>query len=327
MRIGFTTWIRALVVSMLVSALLPLAATAREVLYWTDNSDGAIVRAEKDGSDVETLLTGLTAPFGIDVDSENGHIYWVDIIDDTIYRANLDGSGIASLVETDESTYGLALDLVNGKIYWSSRGSVDGITRANLNGSEVEFVVSTGEFLTDLAVDPAAGKIYLLGNGEILRFNLNGTGQETLVDIGSSGLGQIDLDLAGGKMYWSNSGGLPRSIWRANLDGSSPEMISESGGSSPTGIAVDATAGKVYWTDSSSSRNGLLQRANLNGSGIETQVSGLAGPNLLALPEPNGVVSVLAAFGTLIALRAHRTASDASGTCCRFAPGGTSIHG
>lgn len=306
MRTGCSGWIRALAVALPMLVALPLAGTAREVLYWTDNSDMTIVRAEKDGSHVVTLVTGLTAPMGIDIDSENGHIYWVDIVDDTIRRANLDGSGVVSLIATDSSTYGLALDVVNGKIYWASRGSVDGIKRANLNGSGVELVVSTGEFLTDLAVDPTGGKIYLLGNGEILRFNLNGSGRETLVNTGTSGLGQIDLDLTGGKMYWSNSGILPRSIWRANLDGSFPQMIAESGGSSPTGIAVDAAAGKVYWTDGSSSQNGLLQRANLDGSGIETLVTGLADPNLLALPEPGAAASVLAALGALAALRITR---------------------
>ena len=51
----------------------------------------------------------------------------------------------------------------------------------------------------------------------IRRANLDGIGQQVLVS-GLKSPGGPALDLGGGKMYWSNSGG--GDIRRANLDGS-----------------------------------------------------------------------------------------------------------
>ncbi len=54
-----------------------------------------------------------------------------------------------------------------------------------------------------------------------------------------------------------------------------------SGLSEPAGLALDPGAGKMYWTDPGT---GKIQRANLDGSGVEDLVtSGLSGPAGLAL--------------------------------------------
>ncbi|MGH7492890.1 MAG: PKD domain-containing protein [bacterium] len=124
-----------------------------------------------------------------------------------------------------------------------------------------------GSFLTDFALDLSAGKVYWLGNGVIQRAALSGLGVETLVNIGTAGLGGIALDLVAGKMYWTNNGILPRSIWRANLNGSNAEAIVTTGLSAPTAIALDLAGGKVYWSDNHAQR---LQRANLDGTNVET---------------------------------------------------------
>ena len=49
-------------------------------MYWTDWPSGAssIKRADLDGSNVETLLTGLSGPFGIALDVSSGKIYWTE---------------------------------------------------------------------------------------------------------------------------------------------------------------------------------------------------------------------------------------------------------
>ena len=87
----------------------------------------------------------------------------------------------------------------------------------------------------------------------------------------------IALDVAGGKMYWTDSGtGGPNSleddkIQRANLDGSNVETLLtfQNQLRVPRGIALDVAAGKMYWTDIVRDR---IRRANLDGTEAEDLV-------------------------------------------------------
>jgi hypothetical protein len=55
----------------------------------------------------------------------------------------------------------------------------------------------------------------------------------------------------------------------------------------PTGIALDPAAGKMYWTDF---LDGTIQRANLDGSAVETLVSDLESPQGIALDTTAGKI-------------------------------------
>ncbi len=77
--------------------------------------------------------------------------------------------------------------------------------------------------------------------GKIQRANLDGSEVEDLV-TGLSEPQGIALDVAGGKMYWAEVGGVLK-IRRADLDGSGVEDPVESVG--PVGIALDVAGGKV----------------------------------------------------------------------------------
>jgi len=57
-----------------------------------------IQRADLDGSNVETLLTGLSGPEFIAIDETNYKIYWTDDGDNKIRRANTDGSSVEVLL-------------------------------------------------------------------------------------------------------------------------------------------------------------------------------------------------------------------------------------
>ena len=105
------------------------------------------------------------------------------------------------------------------------------------------------------------------------RANLDGSSPQILV----TGLGDaryIALDLANGKMYWTDAG--YDHIRRANLNGTNAETL-VTGQTGPFGIALDLAGGKMYWTDSSDQ---FVRRANLDGTGMETLVSGTAGTGI-----------------------------------------------
>jgi hypothetical protein len=77
--------------------------------------------------------------------------------------------------------------------------------------------------------------------GAILGANLGGSGQQTLI-TGQNGPAAFDLDLAGGKVYWTDN--LSGDIRRANLDGSGQPEVLVRGLTSPVSLVLDLTSGK-----------------------------------------------------------------------------------
>ena len=265
------------------------AASDKQKIYWTDAWADKIQRANLDGSGVEDLVTPAGQPFGLALDTVADKMYWTDIESNRIRRANLDGSGVEDMV-TGVGSLGLAVDPGGGKMYWTV-ADAGKIRRANLDGSGAEDRLITRGTDNEpfiLALDPRAGKMYWAATegGAIRRANRDGSGVEDLV-TGLEGPVGLALDPGAGKMYWTTVGG--RKIQRANLDGSGVEdLITGIGGDVPIVLlALDPGAGKMYWTvndrDKGRQKANKIQRANLDGSGVEDFVTGLSGPIGLAL--------------------------------------------
>ena len=284
-----TTWILAVLAATAILTL-PASAAAPDKIYFIDI--GKVHRANLDGSGVEAIVTGLTEPYGIDVDTSAGKIYWTDIAAKKIQRANLDGTGLEDLVTIGLSapTF-IALDTAAGKMYWTDRDAGK-VQRANLDGSGVEDLLTGLSSPTGIDVDTSAGKIYWTDgfaslNGKIRRANPDGSGLEDLV-TGLTEPAGITLDTAAGKMYWALGG----KIQRANLDGSVVEDLI-TGLAFPSGVALDTTSGRIYWVDAATKK---VQRRNLDGTGgvedlitagLTNSLNGIAlGPASVAPPPP-----------------------------------------
>jgi DNA-binding beta-propeller fold protein YncE len=127
------------------------------------------------------------------------------------------------------------------------------------------------------------------GDGKIQRADLNGDNVDPLVITGLTAPFGIALDVAGGKMYWTNASvtdSKESKIQRANLDGSAVEDLVTDVLMVPSGIALDVAGGKMYWTDM---YVGWIQRANLDGSNIEDLVTtALTAPAGIALDVAGG---------------------------------------
>jgi hypothetical protein len=126
---------------------------ANQKIYWTNDQSGAafpsgaITRANYDGTNLETLLTG--SRFGwITLDAGNGQMYWstVDTGDRRIQRANLNGSQVQTLI-TQANVPGvdtflpseLGLDFANGKLYWINDKFLDDrFFKANFDGTQIQ---------------------------------------------------------------------------------------------------------------------------------------------------------------------------------------------
>ena len=142
-------------------------------------------------------------------------------------------------------------------------------------------LVST--LISGFTFSASTGKIYFSdsnnsGNAvaKVLRANLDGSDVKLLVTPPSLNPRYIALDIAGGKVYWTDIG----SIRRANLDGSNVENSLVHGLPGPSGIALNLMAGKIYWTAGVTNK---IQRSNLDGSNIEDIVTGLGDPRGLAI--------------------------------------------
>ena len=195
-------------------------------LYWCDREGMRVMRANLDGSKIETLIDtseGDARPgkeikkwcVGIVLDVEAGKLYWTqkgpdNAGDGRIFRANLEipkgqtpanRKDIELLYENLPEPIDLELDLANRTIYWTDRGDPP-----------------RGNTVNRAPMDPAQGS----GKKEPV----------IIFDHLMEGIG-IALDLKGGRMFLTDLGG---SVYSANLDGSNKKTVLAAEGNL-TGIA------------------------------------------------------------------------------------------
>jgi hypothetical protein len=184
-------------------------------LYWCDREGMRVMRANLDGSDIETLIDtseGDARPgktikkwcVGIALDVEAGKLYWTQKGSDNagegrIFRANLEipqGQNAANRKDIEVLYDGLPepidleLDLANRMMYWTDRGDPP-----------------RGNTVNRAPMDPAQGK----GKEEPV----------IIFDHLMEGIG-IALDLKGSRMFLTDLGG---SVYSANLDGSNKKTL------------------------------------------------------------------------------------------------------
>jgi len=277
----------AWVAAFAVLAWCGWAAPAEAFVYWAD-SEGAIGRANLDGSDVASnFVATASRPLGVAIDGR--YVYWSNPSTNAIGRANLDGSGVnQSFIATQGYPLGLAVD--GEHVHWGD-GSAGGIGRSNLDGSGVipTFIANARSAL-GLALD--GRHVYWTNSrsSSIGRANLDGSGaQPAFIAYGVSTAAGVAVDAR--HVYWSDPSGYIR---RANLDGSDidPFFILVTRGNEPGAVAVDAE--HVYWVNE---RTGTIGRANLDGSGAdENFIAGVRRPVALAIDGgPAGIAAPSAA--------------------------------
>jgi DNA-binding beta-propeller fold protein YncE len=194
-------------------------------LYWSDREGMRVMRANLDGSNIETLVDtsqGDPRPgvdptkwcVGIVVDAEGGKVYWTQKGDDNagqgrIFRANIelppgqlpaDRDDIELLYDKLPEPVDLDIDPAKRMLYWTDRGDPP-----------------RGNTVNRAPMDPTPG---------------NGKESEILFTHLMEGIG-LALDLKGGRMFFTD---LTGSVYSANLDGSNPKLLVVAEGNL-TGIA------------------------------------------------------------------------------------------
>jgi outer membrane protein assembly factor BamB len=144
-------------------------------MYWTEIGvgseasaapDGKIRRARLDGTEIETLVTGVVDPEALALDLQDGRMYWGDFYTGTISRGDLEGGNAQILITGLTGLRAFDLDLADGKIYLSrdatSADSPSRIQRADLDGTNLQDFLITGgrpdwiAFGTDAIPEPCA---------------------------------------------------------------------------------------------------------------------------------------------------------------------------
>ena len=173
-------------------------------LYWVDEGTEKIQSSNLDGTEISDLVTGIHAPFGINLDVTGGKMYWtsgttVEQGNDKVQRSNLDGSEVETLFFTSgNALHGIALDLNNSKLYFPNNFPNTPPTRffrANLDGSELEAILDHDGSNRSISVDSNQQKMYFndVITDTIQRASLDGSGVETIISSGT--LRGIALDL------------------------------------------------------------------------------------------------------------------------------------
>jgi DNA-binding beta-propeller fold protein YncE len=283
------------------SETVKVAAKNVARLYFLDLSEGRVLSAAPDGSDVKTIVNeGRKLPDGIVVDVAHGHIYWTNMgnpkaNDGTIDRADLDGTNVTNIVHSG-STWTpkqLQLDAKNRKLYWSDREGMR-VMRSNLDGASIETLVDTSQgdarpgpdarkWCVGIALDVEGGKVYWTqkgsdnaGQGRVFRANLEIPKGQTLanrkdIEILYDNLPEpidLDLDLGNRVMYWTDRGDPPRgnTVNRAPMDAApgprkEPEIVFNHL-MEGIGLSLDLANKRMFLTD----LGGSIYSASLDGS-------------------------------------------------------------
>jgi DNA-binding beta-propeller fold protein YncE len=128
---------------------------ATQHMYWTDRATGSVMRADLDGNDVQTIVTGTESMRALAIDFEHERIFWSETtsgLNSRILTAHLDGSGIQTIVSGTpipphvpgfEELNGLAVDPATRKLYFTANAGfgIGGVLAINYDGSELTTLI------------------------------------------------------------------------------------------------------------------------------------------------------------------------------------------
>ncbi|GAA0893489.1 hypothetical protein GCM10009122_31680 [Fulvivirga kasyanovii] len=211
-----------------------------EKIYYTDSDNGALMRANLDGSEIEEVVSGFTSPRDIALDIDNNMAYVADRGGDAVYAVDLTDKSKEILYDNAGSGLGklpVGLDIYDGNLYITCVDvGAEAVWKGNVDGSGVTRIIdyATGGYGYGLAIDEQNERIYFdnADNSTIMSANLDGSGVQTITETTDRAYG-IAIDNENGKIYWTEieSG----NVYMADLNGANKVTLS-SDFSDPRGI-------------------------------------------------------------------------------------------
>ncbi len=279
----------------------PLLDVDAGKLFWADGSSfavGAIRSVDLDGANLAFFAAPkIREPFWLRF-GPGSSLVWHTLDNDgnhVIQQAERDGNNLLTWLDQrgdlENSTVIPALNAV----YWLDRGSSTELSlmRLDLGSGAVTPLRRMLIELRGIAVDPARDHLYLANNNTIRRVDLGEahlaataaiTFTHVLTAPGSGAVTSLNVDSAGGKLYWVHRG----IIQRANLDGSALEQVhaatAQTDESDITSLTLDVVNNRLFWTSTrtNSFTASDVWRAALDGSTPTRVVEGQL-PRLVAV--------------------------------------------
>lgn len=263
-----------------------------------------------------TIATNSGETMGdLAIDEINNKVYWTTRGNSfgagRIHRANWDGANHEVVLQSPLTGPGLRpggidLDLANGKIYFTNYLQPGSICRVNLDGTGFESLV-VDDLPLALALDLTHGHMFWSAQSRIERWTLDGATGITATN-NTPLVRALDVDEAGGKLYWVDNGYPDGRFMMANLDGSNQTLISHSR-PNYNGVEYDPTHNVVYLSGEFSSR---ILRYDPARNSFDIVVEGVVQAQGLAftpVPEPSTIaLAIIAGVILLSRCRWPRTA-------------------
>jgi hypothetical protein len=195
---------------------------------------GKVRRANWDGTGYETIATADIHGVGLHVDGGAGRVVWSQ--EGAVRDALLDGSNARTLV-TEGYPVGVFVDDEGDRLFWHDLNSAS-IRRATREGQNPQSVVSGVFQCSGFDLDRTTDSLWFTdAAGTIKKVNANAVnGAATIVLAGRTSPTDLVVDVENGFVYWTESSGGGRGLYRSRLDGTAVTTLSTDLGT-PFGMA------------------------------------------------------------------------------------------
>jgi hypothetical protein len=232
------------------------------------------------------LLCLLVAP----CISRAGGIYFSDRPGTNTIKAFDFGAAVTRTVGNASDPRGIVFDAVTGRVYYADRGTAELNSYAAAGGSPQNHLTNLTN-VADLRPDRVNRIFYWCEeNGGLIRkaaFTATGNAGQTVYS-GLTNPYYLDLDVTGGRLFWSQNG---TGLFNGALGGGAAPAPFFSGGNNNRGIAVDTAGGMVYWVQRGSGPSagaGVFRQPIVPGT-IQT-LYGAGSLNGTQLDTPHGII-------------------------------------
>ena len=197
----------------------------------------------------------------------------------------VDGGAIYALVGASPQRFAPGVDnalnitVGGGKVYWTEKTGESGGTINSANLNGSDVTE-----LTSIKAVPMGIAVDVAGSK---LYWTNSRGRIQSADLDGSGITNVipggldtpmDLALAGGNAYWTQGNGSVRFV---NLRGTKQIRNISTGTDTPGSLVIGG--GKVYWTEMTGDSSGTIKSANLNGTDVKELTSIQAVPSGIAV--------------------------------------------
>ena len=212
-------------------------------IYLSRWDNGWLQRANKDGTGITTVRTGLPANSIHDVSVNATHLYWSDYTNSGIGRMKLDGTGYEAPIITGQPNL-TSVSVEGDQLYWTVPDATREVRTANVDTRIVSVLGKHSHGIWGMTT--ADGKVFMAGT-VIGRMNLDGTDPVTVAPAGPTTA--FDTVVPGDGFVYVSDPGADRILVYPEGRTGSPQQVREirhSAMTDPHGLAVDVANGLLY---------------------------------------------------------------------------------